>query len=55
MDPRDRDLILMRHRFGWTLERIGRAVGLSAGAVDGRLGRILRSLRKMAQETFHEP
>ncbi len=36
----------MRHRFGWTLQDIGRALGLSPGAVDGRLRRLVRTLRK---------
>ena len=32
----------MRHRFGWTLEQIGAAVGLSPGAVDGpRMDRVI--------------
>jgi RNA polymerase sigma factor (sigma-70 family) len=39
------DLITMRHRFGWSLARIGAAVGLTTGAVDGRIGRIVRGLR----------
>ncbi len=40
------DLLLMRYRFGWTLQQIGDAVGLKAGAVDGRLRRLLGTLRR---------
>ncbi|MFO0875168.1 MAG: sigma-70 family RNA polymerase sigma factor [Phycisphaerales bacterium] len=44
--PRDAELVAARFRFGWTLGRIGAALGLGAGAVDGRLNRILARLRK---------
>ena len=47
-------LLTMRYRFGWTLQRIGAAVGLKPGAVDGRLARLVAALRRRAQETFHE-
>jgi len=40
------DLLLMRYRFGWTLQQIGAAVGLKTGAVDGRLRRLLGILRR---------
>ena len=40
------DLLLMRYRFGWTLQQIGAAVGLKTGAVDGRLRRLLGTLRR---------
>ncbi len=40
------DLLLMRYRFGWTLQQIGAAVGLKTGAVDGRLRRLLGALRR---------
>jgi len=53
----DRDsarLLIMRHRFGWTLGRIGRVVGLAPGAVDGRLRRIVRRLRRRAEEERHD-
>ena len=38
--------MLLRRRFdlGWTLERIGRELGLGPGAVDGRIRRILARL-----------
>jgi len=44
-DPRDAALLVYRYRFGWTLERIGAVLGLSAGAVDGRLRRARERLR----------
>ncbi len=46
----DRDeayLVDARLRFGWTLERIGRSLGLRPGAVDGRYRRVLSQLREM--------
>lgn len=50
LDARDRALVEGRYRFGWTLARLGAAVGLGAGAVDGRLGRVVRGLRDRAGE-----
>jgi RNA polymerase sigma factor (sigma-70 family) len=47
-------VLTMRYRFGWTLERIGAALGLKPGAVDGRVRRALTQLRSRAQETFHD-
>ncbi len=38
-------LVDARIRFGWTLDRIGRSLGLRPGAVDGRLRRIFSQLR----------
>jgi RNA polymerase sigma factor (sigma-70 family) len=43
-------MLLMRHRFGWTLQRIGTALGLEPGAVDGRLRRLVGGLRRKARE-----
>ncbi|MBN4060233.1 sigma-70 family RNA polymerase sigma factor [Planctomycetaceae bacterium AH-315-I19] len=40
------EIVLARYRFGWTLARIGERFNLATGAVDGRLGRIVRTLRK---------
>ena len=40
------ELVLARFRFGWTLARIGERFNLAGGAVDGRIGRIVRTLRK---------
>ena len=42
----DAELLLMRYRFGWTLRQIGNALGLNPGAVDGRLHRLLATLRR---------
>lgn len=47
-------LLTMRYRLGWTLRRIGEAVGLHPGAVDGRLGRTVETLRRRAQETYDD-
>ncbi len=44
------DMLLMRHRFGWTLDRIGATLGLGPGAVDGRLRRTVAQLRNRAME-----
>jgi len=44
------DLLLMRYRFGWTLQQIGAALGLKTGAVDGRISRLLATLRRRRQE-----
>jgi len=44
------DLIDLRFRAGMTLGAIGRRVGLSPGAVDGRINRTLAQLRRRAGE-----
>lgn len=54
LDPELARLLSLRFRLGWTLQRIGAAVGLKPGAVDGRLTRALASLRARAPEDFHE-
>ena len=46
LPPADLDLLTARYRFGWTLAKIGAALGLRTGAVDGRLSRVLARLRK---------
>ncbi len=43
-------LVEARIRFGWTLERIGRSLGLRPGAVDGRLRRVLTQLRESMEQ-----
>jgi RNA polymerase sigma-70 factor (ECF subfamily) len=48
LDPRLVRIIEMRYEQGWTLSRIGKALGLSTGAIDGRLRRVLSDLRKRA-------
>lgn len=45
LDQDAASIIDARIRFGWTLERIGRSLGLRPGAVDGRLRRIFTQLR----------
>ncbi len=52
-DPQAR-LLVMRYRLGWTLQRIGTALGLKPGAVDRQLRRLVDILRRRAQETFVE-
>lgn len=41
-------LVVGRFRFGLTLERLGRSLGIAPGAADGRLTRTLRALRSAA-------
>ena len=47
-------LLVLRYRFGWTLERIGGALGIKPGAVDGRIHRTLGQLRRRAGEAFRD-
>lgn len=54
IEPEQRHLLAMRYRMGWTLERIGRALGIKPGAVDGRINRSLASLRASAKEEIHD-
>jgi RNA polymerase sigma factor (sigma-70 family) len=54
LDPRLVRLIELRYAHGWTLGRIGAALGLSGGAVDGRLRRALAELRQRAPEVSHD-
>jgi RNA polymerase sigma factor (sigma-70 family) len=53
LDGSSRTMLIMRHRFGWTLAQIGRELGLSPGAVDGRLSRLIQRLRQRAQGDEH--
>lgn len=50
LDPLIIQLIELRFQDRWTLARIGKLLGLSTGAVDGRLKRALRQLRRRASE-----
>ena len=43
-------MLRMRHQLGWTLARIGRTLGLSPGAVDGKMKRLIEELRARAGE-----
>ena len=45
IDKESAQLLRRRYDFGWTLEQIGRELGLRPGAVDGRIRRILKKLR----------
>lgn len=44
-----RTALLMRFRFGRTLAQIGQLLGLSTGAVDGRLNRAIAALRRASE------
>jgi RNA polymerase sigma-70 factor (ECF subfamily) len=54
MSDAEQRLLVDRFGFGRTLRSIGESVGLSPGAVDGRIGRLLNTLRRRAGETFHD-
>lgn len=54
LDPEQVRLLSMRFRLGWTLQRIGSALGLKPGAVDGRITRSIAALRAQAPEEFHD-
>ena len=54
LDPEQARLLSMRFRMGWTLQRIGKALGLKPGAVDGRIARSIAILRAQAPEEFHD-
>jgi len=52
LDPQLVRMIEMRFEQRWSLRSIGQVLGLSTGAVDGRLRRVLKNLRQAANETF---
>jgi len=52
LDGPDVHLLIMRHRFGWTLHRIAESLGLSHSAADRRLRRLIERLRRSAKEDF---
>jgi RNA polymerase sigma factor (sigma-70 family) len=54
LDADDAHLLTLRFRLGWTLQRIGRSLGLKPGAVDGRISRALAGLRRNAREDFND-
>jgi RNA polymerase sigma factor (sigma-70 family) len=54
LDGEQVKLLNLRFRLGWTLHRIGSALGLKPGAVDGRITRCLAGLRDQAREDLHE-
>jgi RNA polymerase sigma factor (sigma-70 family) len=49
-----RRLFALRYRWGWTLERIARKIGVKTGAVDGKLRRALEQMRAKARDEFQE-
>lgn len=51
LDPATHPLIVLKFRFGWTLERIGQVLGLKPGAVDGRIRRATQELKEKARES----
>lgn len=54
MDPALARMIDLRFSTGWTLARIGRLFGLSAGSVDGKLRRALAALRASSRGSFND-
>ena len=54
LDPEEAHLLSLRFRLGWTLQRIGRSLGLKPGAVNGRISRAVAGLRRNAQEDFDD-
>ena len=54
IDPDNARALDLRFRLGWTLARIGAAMHLRSGAVDGRINRTLDQLRAAAQEDAHD-
>jgi RNA polymerase sigma factor (sigma-70 family) len=51
LDPQLVQMIELRFEHRWKLRRIGQLLGLTASAVDGRLRRVLKELRKSATVT----
>jgi RNA polymerase sigma factor (sigma-70 family) len=50
LDPLLVRMIELRFEQRWSLRRIGQMLGLSTGAVDGRLRRVLKNLRNAADQ-----
>lgn len=50
MEVPEARLLMLRYRFGWTLQRIGEQAGLTPGAVSRRLTRLVARLQRRAQE-----
>ena len=48
------ELLLSRYARGLSLREVGAARGLSIGAVDARIRRVLDALRRSAREYFHD-
>ncbi len=47
-------LLDWRYRLGWTLARMGSQLGLTAGAVDGRLRRLVAKIKRQAESDFDD-
>jgi len=54
LDPEIVRLIELRYERGWTLRRIAERLGLTTGAVDGRLRRALRTIRRQTEAEGHD-
>ena len=54
LDDEAASLLRMRYRLGWTLARIGRALGIKTGAVDGKVRRLIRQLQQDAENAFDD-
>jgi RNA polymerase sigma factor (sigma-70 family) len=54
LDPKLVELIELRYSHGWTLMAIAERLGLSAGAVDGRIRRAMEKMRVRGEEVFGE-
>jgi RNA polymerase sigma factor (sigma-70 family) len=52
LDPACAQLLELRHRFGWTMQRIADSVGMSLTAVHRRLSQTTRELQVRARDTF---
>ncbi len=48
------EMLEMRFQKRWTLRQIGQSLGMTIGAVDGRLRRALRELKLEADEKFND-
>jgi len=51
LDPQLVKIIQLRFEHRWTLRRIGEMLGVTTGAVDGRLRRALQALRESATDS----
>jgi RNA polymerase sigma factor (sigma-70 family) len=54
LDPKLVRLLNWRYEQSWSLRRIAETLGVTAGAVDGRLRRALRALRRRAKDAKHD-
>ncbi len=54
MQPELAGLLIMRHRWQWTLHRIGTALGIGTGAADRRVRTAELHLQERAKEVFDD-